>query len=153
MKKWFNEDYQFTITVLSIKPDNKTENHCRNRHEVGDTFTCQYGCSAEFCSKSMAKLFPLIEAVRSEGDLRNLGGSDRHTMEFDCPDGVVRFKVEAKSISDNNFHTGGFYKEIGEQKDETMRSMYYNQQCTTACGVLCHGAAGAAERGRQSLRI
>lgn len=68
MKKLFIEDYQFTITVLSIKPDNKTENHCRNGHEVGDTFTCQYGGPVEFCSKS--KLFPLMEAVRSEGDLR-----------------------------------------------------------------------------------
>jgi len=36
-----------------------------------------------------------MEAVRSGGDLRNIGGSGKHVMEFDCPDGVVRFKLEA----------------------------------------------------------
>lgn len=95
MKNWYKEDYSFKITVLSVKPDNKPENHCRNGHEVGDEFTCEYGCPERFCSKSMLKLFPLMEAVRSGGDLCNLGGSDRHIIEFDCPDGVVRFKLEA----------------------------------------------------------
>jgi len=36
-----------------------------------------------------------MEAARSGGDLRNLGGSDKHIMEFECPEGVVRFKLEA----------------------------------------------------------
>mgnify|MGYP000930995653 CR=1 FL=1 len=43
----------------------------------------------------MLKIFPLMEAARSGGDLRNLGGSDKHIMEFECPEGVVRFKLEA----------------------------------------------------------
>lgn len=95
MKHWFNEEYCFKITVLSIKPDNEPVNHCRNGHEVGDEFTCEYGCPDKFCSKSMLKLFPLMEAIRSGGDLRNLGGRDKYIMEFDCPDGVVRFRLEA----------------------------------------------------------
>jgi len=97
MKKWYKEDYSFKITVLSIKPDNKPENRCRNGHEVGDEFICEYGCPDRFCSKSMLRLFPLMEAVRSGGDLHNLGGSDKHIMEFDCPDGVVRFRMEVKN--------------------------------------------------------
>jgi len=64
--------------LLTIKPDNKSENHCRNGHEVGDEFYCEYACLDNFCSKSMLKLFPLMEAVRSGGDLRNLGGKDKH---------------------------------------------------------------------------
>lgn len=95
MNKWYHEEYSFKITVLSVNPDNKPENHCRNGHEVGDEFHCEYGCSNGFCSKSMSKLFPLMEAVRSGGDLRNLGGIDQYVMEFDCPDGIVRFKLEA----------------------------------------------------------
>lgn len=94
MKKWLKEDYSFKITVLSIQPNNEPENHCRNGHEFGDEFICEYGCPNGFCSKSMLKLFPLMEAVRSGGDLSKLGGSDKYIMEFDCPDGVVRFKLE-----------------------------------------------------------
>ncbi len=44
-------------------------------------------------------LFPIMEAVRSGGDLRNLGGFERYTMEFDCPDGIVRFRIEAHTIT------------------------------------------------------
>jgi len=95
MKNWYKEDYSFKITVMSVGADGNPE-HCRNGHEVGDTYTCEYGCPGRFCSKSIAKLFPLMEAVRSGGDLSNLlAGASKHSGEFTCPDGVVRFKLEA----------------------------------------------------------
>jgi uncharacterized repeat protein (TIGR04076 family) len=95
MKNWYKEEYSFKITVVSVGVDGKPEN-CRNGHEVGDTYTCEYGCPSGFCSKSMAKLFPLMEAVRSGGDLSNLlAGATKHSGEFYCPDGVVVFKLEA----------------------------------------------------------
>jgi uncharacterized repeat protein (TIGR04076 family) len=95
MNHWYKEEYHFTITVVSVGAnDNPT--HCRNGHEVGDTYACEYGCPNEFCSKSMSKLFPLMEAVRSGGDLGNLlSGAKKHCGEFICPDGIVRFRVEA----------------------------------------------------------
>jgi len=44
----------------------------------------------------MAKLFPLMEAIRSGGELSNLlAGASKHSGEFTCPDGVVTFKLEA----------------------------------------------------------
>lgn len=95
MKKWYKEDYRFTITVISVGPDGRPE-RCRNGHEVGDAYTCEYGCPAGFCSKSMAKLFPLMEAVRSGGDLsRLLYKASKHSGRFTCPDGVVTFALEA----------------------------------------------------------
>ena len=95
MKNWYKEDYSFTITVVSVGPDGKAE-RCRNGHEVGDTYACEYGCPSGFCSKSMAKLFPLMEAVRSGGDLSNLlARASKHSGEFTCPDSVVKFKLEA----------------------------------------------------------
>jgi uncharacterized repeat protein (TIGR04076 family) len=94
MKHWYYEEYSFKITVLPIKSDNKPLNHCRNGHEVGDEFRCEYGYPAKFCSKPMLKLFPLMEAVRSGGDLRNLGGRDKHIVEFECLGGVVWFRFE-----------------------------------------------------------
>lgn len=49
-----------------------------------------------FCSKSMSKLFPLLESVRSGGDLSNLlPGAEKHMCEVTCPDGVVKFRLDA----------------------------------------------------------
>lgn len=96
MKKWYSEEYRFKISVVSVGKDGRPEN-CRNGHEIGDTYTCGYGCPGEFCSKSMAKLFPLMEAVRSGGSLLNLlAGASKHSGKFTCPDGVVTFLLEAE---------------------------------------------------------
>jgi len=68
MKNWCREDYNFKISVISVGANGKPKN-CRNGHEVGDIYYYKYGCPGGFFSKSMAKLFPLMEAVRAEGDL------------------------------------------------------------------------------------
>ena len=93
MKKFVTENFRFTITVI--------EGHgCRNGHEVGDVYTCEYGCpmprgnEGGFCAKTMLKLFPLLEVVRTGGDLRTLGGVGKHVCEFHCPDGAVKFRLE-----------------------------------------------------------
>ena len=36
MNKWYTEDYEFTIEVIGVSHDGKTEGHCRNGDEVGD---------------------------------------------------------------------------------------------------------------------
>jgi uncharacterized repeat protein (TIGR04076 family) len=96
MKKWYKEEYQFIITVLSVGKNGNPEN-CRNGHEIGDTYLCEYGCPDGFCSKSIAKLFPLMEAIRSGGSLSNLlSGASKYSGKFTCPDGVVTFLLEAK---------------------------------------------------------
>jgi len=95
MKIWYDEEYIFAITVISVKPDGRPEN-CRNGHEVGDTYTCEYECPSGLCSKSMVKAFPLMEAVRSGGDLSNLlAGASKHNGNFICPEGVVIFSLTA----------------------------------------------------------
>jgi uncharacterized repeat protein (TIGR04076 family) len=91
MKHWYPEDYRFRMTV---KPDEQPQGHCRNGYEAVDVHNCAYSCPDSFCSKSMLKLFPLMEAARSGGDLRKLGGTEKGRMDFDCPDGVVRFRLE-----------------------------------------------------------
>ena len=98
MKKWYKEDWRFRTEVMSVGKDDKPES-CRMGFELGDSFECTYECPAGFCSKSMLKVFPVLEAVRSGGDLRNLGGSGRHEMTLVCPDGVVKYKVTAEKIS------------------------------------------------------
>ena len=81
MKNWYKEECTRKITVVPVEANGKPEN-CRNGHEVGDTYSCEYGCPGGFCSKSLAKLFPLMEAVRAGGDLANLlAGATKHSRD------------------------------------------------------------------------
>ncbi len=64
--------------------------------ELRDRYTCTYGCPVNadgqgICPKAMLLLFPLMEAVRSGGDLRNLDGTDRYVKDVVCSDGNVVF--------------------------------------------------------------
>ena len=115
MIKWYNEEFTFKIEVTGYLFHDSPINHCRNGEEIGDVYCCGYGCPVNkngcgICSKTMLLLFPLMDAVRSGGDLRNLGGDSKYSKEIVCPDGVVKFKLTAQKIAEHNFHTGGFYK-------------------------------------------
>lgn len=124
MNKWYDEEYEFTVEVVAVSHDGKTEGHCRNGDEVGDVYRCTYDCPVNqhgrgFCQKSMLFLFPMLETVRGGGDLRKIGGfsplgnviDDPLCKEFVCPDGVVTYRLTAKRLGGENFHTGGFYKD------------------------------------------
>ena len=96
MKKWFAEEFAFTITVTGFLQSEQTENYCRNGEEIGDRYCCTYGCPVNtdgygICSKVMLLLYPLMDAVRSGGDLRNLGGDGKYSKTVVCPDGCVIF--------------------------------------------------------------
>lgn len=92
MKKWYQEDWHFTIEVLKVGEENKPE-ECRVGLEQGDIFDCDYATPAGFCPTSFFKIFPAMEALRCDGDLRCLGAQVAHEINFYCPDGVVRFKL------------------------------------------------------------
>lgn len=116
MKKWYDEEYAFTIEVVGFLRGDKTEHYCRNGEEIGDVYHCGYGCPVNgqghgICSKAMMLLFPLMDAVRSGGDLRNLGGDGQYTKTVVCPDGCVIFRLTATPSGHDNFHTGGYWKD------------------------------------------
>ena len=54
------------------------------------------------CSKTMMMLYPLMEAIRSGDDLRNVGGSDKHEKDIVCPDGCVMFRLSVRRIGVEN---------------------------------------------------
>lgn len=113
MKKWYNEEYAFKIEVVGFLRGDHTERYCRNGEEIGDTYTCTYGCPVNaagygICSKTMAALFPLMEAVRSGGDLEKVGGDGRYSKTIVCPDGCVIFRLTAEPLGNENFFTGKF---------------------------------------------
>ncbi len=116
MKKWYAEEYEFEIEVVGFLQGDKTENYCRNGEEIGDKYYCTYGCPVNsqglgICSKTMTVLYPLMEAVRSGGNLENLGGDSRYSKTIVCPDGCVMFRLTAKSLGNENFHKGKFWQE------------------------------------------
>ena len=90
MKKWYDEEYEFKVEVIGFLRGDHTERYCRNGEEVGETYTCTYGCPVNqdgfgICSKTMMQLFPLMEAIRSGGDLENLGGDGKYSKTVVCP--------------------------------------------------------------------
>lgn len=62
MKKWYDEEYEFQIEVTGFLRGDHTERYCRNGEEIGDKYTCTYGCPVNqdghgICSKTMMMLF------------------------------------------------------------------------------------------------
>ena len=91
MKKWYDEEYEFEIEVTGFLRGDHTERYCRNGEEVGDKYTCTYGCPVNadgqgICSKVMMMLFPIMEAVR-----------------------CVMFRLTAKKLGNENFFKGKFF--------------------------------------------
>ena len=94
---------------------NKTERYCRNGEETGDKYKCTYGCQVNsngcgICSKTMMMLFHIMEAVRSGGDLQNIGGSGKYVKDIVCPDGCVLFGFTTTKTGNENFYKGRFFE-------------------------------------------
>ena len=87
MKKWYDEEYEFQVEVTGFLRGDHTE---------------------RYCPKAMLLLFPLMEAVRSGGDLENVGGSGPYCKDIVCPDGCVLFRLTAKKLANENFFKGDF---------------------------------------------
>lgn len=116
MKKWYDEEYEWEIEVIGFNKDNdETERFCRNGEQIGDKYTCTYGCPVNeqgygICSKTMTLLFPIMEAVRSGGNLINIGGDSEYSKVVMCPDGCVLFRITAKKLENVNFYQGKFFE-------------------------------------------
>lgn len=104
LKKWYDEEYEWEIEVIGFNKDNEeTEGFCRNGEEIGDKYTCTYGCPVNsqgqgICSKVMMMMYPIMEAVRSGGSLENIGGESKYSKVIMCPDGCVLFRITAKPL-------------------------------------------------------
>ena len=115
IKKWYDEEYEFEIEVTGFLRGNKNERYCRNGEETGDKYKCTYGCPVNsngcgICSKTMMMLFHIMEAVRSGGDLQNIGGSGKYVKDIVCPDGCVLFGLTTTKTGNENFYKGGFFE-------------------------------------------
>ena len=114
MKKWYAEEYEWEIKVIGVLRGDHTERYCRIGEEIGDIYTCTYGCPVNaagqgICSKTMMLMFPIMEAVRSGGDLENIGGTSKYSKDIVCPDGNLIFRLTAKKLGNENFYKGKFF--------------------------------------------
>ncbi len=55
-------------------------------------------------------MYPIMEAVRSGGDLENVGGDSKYSKVIMCPDGCVLFRLTAKLLENENFFKGKFFE-------------------------------------------
>lgn len=55
-------------------------------------------------------MYPIMEAVRSGGDLENVGGDSKYSKVIMCPDGCVLFRLMAKLLENENFFKGKFFE-------------------------------------------
>ena len=84
MKKWLDEEYEFEVEVTGYLRIEKAEGFCRNGEEIGDKYSCTYGCPVNgqgygICSKTMMMLYPLMEAVRFRLTAKKLEGKNPFT--------------------------------------------------------------------------
>jgi hypothetical protein len=54
-------------------------------------------------------MFPIMEAVRSGGDLENIGVNSKQSKDIVCPDGCVKLRLTAKKLGNENFYKGKFF--------------------------------------------
>lgn len=54
-------------------------------------------------------MYPIMEAVRSGGDLLNVGGDSKNSKVVMCPDGCVLFRITARPLGNENFFKGKFF--------------------------------------------
>ena len=123
MKKWFDEEYKFEIETIGFLRGDKTEYYCRNGEQIGDKYECTYGCPVNaqgygICSKTMTMLYPIMEAVRSGGNLRKVGGEDKYVKTIVCPDGCVMFRLTATPLGNENFFEGKFYEDKSSDRSD-----------------------------------
>ena len=59
----------------------------------------------------MMMLYPLMEVIRSGGDLENVGGDSKYTKTIVCHYGCVIFRLTAKPLGNENFFKGSFCEE------------------------------------------
>ena len=116
MKKWYNEEYNFTVEVTGFLRGDHTEHLCRNGEEIGDKYICTYGCPVNeqgygICSKMMQILYGDMQAVRSGGNLTLVGGTEANVKDYVCPDGCVCFRMTVEKTGAENFYKDKYYQD------------------------------------------
>lgn len=93
MKKWMQEDWEFTVEVASGEAK-----RCRLGLEKGDVFVFQYGCPGGFCPRAMMEIHTWCEVVRCGGDFTFRGCPEQYVMDLPCPCHALILRLTARPI-------------------------------------------------------
>lgn len=90
MQKWYQEEYTWTVEVIGYLRGNTPEGYCRNGEEIGDRYTCTYGCPVNqagqgICSKGHGNPVPPDGSGPRGGDLRNVGAAGSTPRTWSAP--------------------------------------------------------------------
>ena len=56
MKKWFKEDFEWEIEVTGFLRGSEAEGYCRNGEEIGEKYTCTYGCPVHAAEQGLSAM-------------------------------------------------------------------------------------------------
>lgn len=88
MDEWF-EPMRFVIDVIEVK------SACRVQHQVGEVFHAEYRTpTPAVCGEAYIGMYPLLYAMRIDGDMRQLGKKEKFETTYYCPGRVVKFRIK-----------------------------------------------------------
>lgn len=87
-KEWY-EDVGFKLTVIE-------DGLCRAYQKKGQQFILKdYTTPAGLCIEVAHAIYPLLFAMRLDGDVRKLGSPNRESRVFTCPSRVIKYQVDS----------------------------------------------------------
>ncbi|MFX1336905.1 MAG: TIGR04076 family protein [Promethearchaeota archaeon] len=85
--KWI-EPMKFEMEVIAV------DSACRVNHKVGEQFVAEYKTPIPgICGEAFVGMYPLLYAMRVDGDMRQLGKEKKYETNYYCPSRVVKFKI------------------------------------------------------------
>jgi uncharacterized repeat protein (TIGR04076 family) len=85
--EWY-EPLRFEINVIELK------SACRVNHVVGEKFEAEYRTPHNgMCGEAYVGMYPLLYAMRVNGDMRQLGKKEKFETTYYCPSHVVQFSI------------------------------------------------------------
>ena len=86
-EKW-HEPMSFEIEII------KVTSACRVNHKVGETFKAKYRTpDRSICGEAYVGMYPILYAMRINGDMRYLGKEKKFETTYFCPSRVVQFII------------------------------------------------------------
>ncbi|MFX0123213.1 MAG: hypothetical protein ACFFAE_06205 [Candidatus Hodarchaeota archaeon] len=86
-EEWY-EPMSFEIKIINVR------SACRVNHKVDETFKAEYRTpDRPICGEAYVGMYPLIYAMRVNGDMRQLGKKRKFETTYFCPSRVVQFLI------------------------------------------------------------
>ena len=94
-EEWY-EPMSFDIEIIEVVST------CRVNHKVGEAFKAEYRTpDRPICGEAYVGMYPLMYAMRINGDMRQLGKEKKFETTYFCPSRVVKFLIRGSPKCNN----------------------------------------------------